>query len=130
MIPCTVQRHLKIGGGCEIAVCGIDFAIGVTDKEVSKAEKYVHFNGRIHSFLIRKEKENCSELNLLLNLDPNKQTVLYTKDINDLLDICEQVLSNKINGVIGDEIRNFAQELKALCKEAIEHKKHIYAIGD
>jgi hypothetical protein len=68
-----ISKIFKVG---VIAVCGIDLVIGVTDKEVSKAEKIVHYNERIHSYLIKTEKGKNSGLNLLINLDPKRQTVL------------------------------------------------------
>jgi len=112
-------------------MCGLDFAIGVTDKGVSKEEKYVHFNERIHAYLIKKEKDNGNDFNLLLNLDPYRQTIIFIENIPDLKVICESLI-NKYN--LSDEkerkIRTFAQELKELCEDAIKQKKHIYAIGD
>lgn len=114
-----------------IALCGIDFAMGVTDKEASKAEKYVHFNERIHAYLIKKEKGNGNDFNLLLNLDPYRQTIIYRDKIPDLVAICEDLI-NKYNLTCEkeQEISTFARELKELCENAIIQKKHIYAIGD
>ncbi|MGF6949782.1 hypothetical protein QF028_002287 [Neobacillus sp. B4I6] len=112
-------------------MCGIDFAIGVTDKEASKADNYVHFNERIHSYLIKKEKDYGNDFNLLLNLDPYRQSIIYRDRIPDLVEICEALI-NKYN-LIGEkerEIKTFAKELKELCEDAIKQKKHIYAIGD
>lgn len=112
------------------AMYGIDFVIGVTDKEAAKAEKYVHFNERIHAYLIKRENID-NDFNILLNSDPYRQTIIHTKEIPDLKVICEDLL-NKYN--MSDErereIRNFAQNLKELCEEALQLKKHIYAIGD
>lgn len=112
------------------AMCGIDFVIGVTDKEAAIAEKYVHFNERIHTYLIKRENKD-NDFNILLNLDPYRQTILHTKKIPNLKIICE-VLLNKytMSDDIEREIRNFAQDLKELCEEALQLKKHIYAIGD
>jgi hypothetical protein len=112
-------------------MCGIDFAIGVTDKEVSKAEKYVHFNERVHAYLVNKEKDNGNDFNLLLNLDPYRQTIIFTEKIPRLKVICESLL-NKYNLTNENEreIRTFAQELVDLCVDAIKQNKHIYAIGD
>ncbi|MGN7177416.1 hypothetical protein BK139_13660 [Paenibacillus sp. FSL R5-0490] len=112
-------------------MCGIDFVIGVTDKEASKAEKFVHFNERTHAYLINIEKGSGNDFNLLLKLDPYRQTIIYRDKIPDLLVVCEALI-NKYNlaGEKQCEIRNFAQELKELCEDAIKQKKHIYAIGD
>lgn len=112
-------------------MCGIDFVIGVTDIEVSKAEKYVHFNEKIHAYLIKKEKGYDNDFNLLLNLDPYRLTIIFREKIPDLILICEALI-NKYNltGEKEREIRTFAQELIELCEDAIKHKKHIYAIGD
>lgn len=112
-------------------MCGIDFVIGVTDKEASKANKFVHFNERIHAYLINMEKDSGNDFNLLLNLDPYHQTIIYRDRIPDLLEI-SAALINKYNltGEKQCEIRTFAQELKELCEDAIKQKKHIYAIGD
>lgn len=112
-------------------MCGIDFVIGVTDIEASKAEKYVHFNERIHAFLIKNEKGYGKDFDLLLNLDPYRQTLIFREKIPDLILICEALI-NKYNltGEKEREIRTFAQELMELCQAAIKQKKHIYAIGD
>lgn len=112
-------------------MCGIDFVGGVTDKEASKADKFVHFNERIHAYLINIEKGSGNDFNLLLNLDPYRQTIIYRDKIPDLLAVCDSLI-NKFNldGEKQYEIKTFAQELKELCKDAIKQKKHIYAIGD
>ncbi|WP_144553475.1 hypothetical protein [Bacillus sp. X1(2014)] len=112
-------------------MCGIDFSIGVTDKEASKAERYVHFNERIHAYLIKKEKGNGNDFNLLLNLDPYRQTIVYRDKIPDLIVICEALINiYNLTGEKEQEIRAFAQEFKELCEDAIKQKKHIYAFGD
>ncbi|MFD0051298.1 hypothetical protein ACFVHQ_18595 [Actinomycetes bacterium NPDC127524] len=112
-------------------MCGIDFAIGVTDKEASKAEKYVHFNERIHAYLIKKEKVCGNDFNLLLNFDPYRQTIIYRDRVPDLVVICEALINKyNLNGKNDHVIRTFAQELKELCEDAIKQKKHIYVIGD
>lgn len=114
-----------------IVICGIDFAIGVTDKEASKAEKYVHFNERIHAYLLKKEKGYGNDFNLLLNLDPYLQTIIYRDKIPDLIVICVALINKyNLSGEKEQEITTFAQELKELCEFAIKQKKHIYAIGD
>lgn len=112
-------------------MCGIDFTIGVTDKEAAKAEKFVNFNERVHGYLVQKEKIFGTNFNLLLDLDPYRQTIIYSDRIPDLVLICE-ILINKYNTNDDQEqkIRHFAKELKQLCEEAIKQKKHIYAIGD
>jgi hypothetical protein len=113
------------------ALCGIDFAIGVTDKEASKADKFVHFNERIHAYLIKMEKDYGNDFNLLLNLDPYRQTIIYRDRIPELVLICETLINKYyLNDEKKLKIRAFAQELKELCEEAIIQKKHIYAIGD
>jgi hypothetical protein len=113
-------------------MCGIDFAIGVTEKETSKADKYVHFNEGIHAYLIKKEKGyGNDDLNLLLNLDAYRQTIIYREKIPDLIVICEALIDKyNLTDEKEREIRTFAQELKELCEDAILQKKHIYAIGD
>ncbi|MEH7749309.1 hypothetical protein V7659_30530 [Neobacillus drentensis] len=112
-------------------MCGIDFAIGVTDKEASKAEKYVHFNEKIYTYLINKEKGYGNDFNLLLNLDPYGKTIIFRDKIPDLVVICEALIKKyNLTDEKEREIRTFAQELKALCDEAIKQKKHIYAFGD
>ncbi|MEK3857583.1 hypothetical protein [Cytobacillus sp. FSL H8-0458] len=111
-------------------MCGIDFVIGVTDKEASKAERYVKFEEETHNYLTRETNKN-KNFSLLINLDRYKQTVLYTNEINELILICEELLMKyKMESETEQAIRNFAQELKELCEEAIQKKKHIYAIGD
>jgi hypothetical protein len=112
-------------------MCGIDFAIGVTDKEVSETEKYVNFNERIHAYLVNKERDNGDDFKLLLNLDPYRQTIIFTKKIPQLKAICEALINKyNLSNDIETEIRNFAQELKVQCEDAINQNKHIYAIGD
>jgi hypothetical protein len=112
-------------------MCGIDFAIGVTDKEVSKAEKYVHFNERIHAYLIHMEKDNGNDFNLLLSIDPYRQTIIFNEKIPFLKDICEALINKyNLSEEKEREIRIFAKELKELCEDAMEQNKHIYAIGD
>ncbi|MEH7484504.1 hypothetical protein V7157_26215 [Neobacillus drentensis] len=112
-------------------MCGLDFAIGVTDKESSKAEKYVHFNERIHTYLIKNDKGYGNDFNLLLNLDPYRQTIIFRENIPDLIGICEALINKyNLSGEKEREIRTFAQELKELCEDAIKQKKHIYANGD
>jgi hypothetical protein len=107
------------------AVCGIDFVMGVTDKEASKAERYVHFDERLHSFLTK--EENTAEFKFLLGLDPYRQTIIYTKNILELIEICNALLHKYRNNT---EVTSFALQLKKLCEEALHQKKHIYAIGD
>lgn len=111
-------------------MCGIDFVIGVIDKEASKAEKYVHFNERTQDYLLTMEKSTGKEFNLLLNLDRFSQTIIYTKDVPELKAICEELLRKYKNSEKEQEIGYFAQELIELCEAAINQKKHIYAIGD
>ncbi|SFC55951.1 hypothetical protein SAMN05443252_104306 [Bacillus sp. OV322] len=112
-------------------MCGIDFVIGVTDKEASKAEKHVHFNDeRIHDYLLTMEKSAGKECKLLLNLDRFSQTIIYTKDVPELKAICEELLRKYKNSEKEQEIGYFAKELIELCEAAINQKKHIYAIGD
>ena len=104
-------------------MCGIDFVMGVTHKEAAKAERCVHFDERIHGYLLKKE----NGFGLLLGLEPYRTTVLYSTEIQDLIGICA-ALSDKYSRI--DEIQRFAQELSELCEEAIRQRNHIYAIGD
>lgn len=105
-------------------MCGIDFVMAVTHKEAAKAEKYVHFDERIHDYLLKRET-GCS---LLLNLERyGKTTVLYSTEIFELIDIC-RALTEKYR--THAEISSFAQELGAFCEEAVKLRKHIFAIGD
>jgi hypothetical protein len=102
-----------------IAMCGIDFVIGVTEKEASKAERYVHFNENIHSYL--KEKEYGNDFDLLLNLDPYRQTIISRDKIPDLLLICNALINKyNITGERERKIRTFAKELMKLCENAIK----------
>ncbi|MEO2074249.1 MAG: hypothetical protein ABGX20_02540 [Bacillus sp. (in: firmicutes)] len=105
-------------------MCGIDFVMAVTYKEAAKAERYVHFDERIHDYLLKKE----TGFSLLLNLEQyGRTTVLYSTEILELINIC-RALSEKYS--TDAEISSFAQELGAFCEEAVKLRKHIYAIGD
>ena len=104
-------------------MCGIDFVMGVTHKEAAKAERCVHFDERIHGFLLKKE----NGFGLLLGLDPYRTTVLYSQDVLELIDICGDLSEQYSTHA---EISSFAHELRGLCEEAVRQKKHIYAIGD
>ncbi|CAH0303942.1 hypothetical protein SRABI134_04775 [Peribacillus sp. Bi134] len=84
-------------------MCGINFILANTYKETYKEETYVEFEEGIHSYLLSKEKDSNNELCLLLNLNIYGETILYRDEIN---------------------------ELKFFCIEALERKKHIFAIGD
>ncbi|WP_205439648.1 hypothetical protein [Peribacillus alkalitolerans] len=112
-------------------MCGIDFVMAVTVKEAEKAEKYVHFDERIHDYLRKRENNQSIDFNLLLSLNPYGDKIIFTKDIPDLINNCEKILL-KYNSKedIEREVRNFASELKEFCKEAIILKKHIFALGD
>lgn len=105
-------------------MCGIDFVMAVTHKEAAKAEKYVHFDERIHDYLLKREQT----FRLLLNLERyGRTTVLYSTEVLELINIC-RALSEKYS--THAEISSFAQELGAFCEEAIKLRKHIFAIGD
>lgn len=55
---------------------------------------------------------------------------MYRDEINELIDICDDVI-NKYTGEDKEQkVRRFAKELKFFCIEALQRKKHIFAIGD
>ncbi|WP_148359575.1 hypothetical protein [Peribacillus simplex] len=111
-------------------MCGINFILANTYKEAYKEETYVEFEEGIHSYLLSKEKDYNNEFGLLLNLNIYGETILYRDEINELIGICDGVI-NKYTGEDKEQkVRRFAKELKFICIEALQRKKHIFAIGD
>jgi len=113
-------------------MCGIDFVMAVTHKEAAKADKNVHFDERIHQYLLKQAiQQKGQKLDLLLNIKPYGTEIIYTKDIPKLIKICETLFSKyDVNDEWGQKIKSFAKELNEMCEEAIKLKKHLYAIGD
>ncbi|MEK4535962.1 hypothetical protein NST21_11580 [Peribacillus sp. FSL K6-1552] len=111
-------------------MCGISFILANTYKEAYKEETYVEFEEGIHSYLLSREKDSKNEFGLLLNLNIYGETILYREEINELIGICDGVI-NKYKGEDKEQkVRRFAKELKFFCIEALQRKKHIFAIGD
>jgi hypothetical protein len=111
-------------------MCGINFILANTYKEAYKEETYVEFEEGIRSYLLSKEKDSNNEFGLLLNINIYGERILYRDEINELIGICDGVI-NKYKGEDKEQkVRRFAKELKFLCIEALQRKKHLFAIGD
>ncbi|MGE7759683.1 hypothetical protein [Peribacillus sp. NPDC097895] len=110
-------------------MCGINFILTNTYKEAYKEEIYVEEEG-IHSYLLSKEKVSKNKFVLLLNLNIYGETILYRDEINKLIGICDSVINTYTGEDKEQKVRSFAKELNFFCIEALQRKKHIFAIGD
>lgn len=110
---------------------GIDFCIANTLKEAAKAETYVKFDEKIHHYVLRKEQDSGRNIVLLIGLDPYGDKLFSMQEINELMLICDILLSNYRKGdIVEQKVRQFAKELKLLCGDALNKGKLIYAVGD
>ncbi|WP_285767399.1 hypothetical protein [Peribacillus sp. SI8-4] len=111
-------------------MCGIQFILANTYDEASKEEAYVEFEEGMHSYLLTKEKDSTNDFGLLLNLDMYGETILYKDEIHEMIGICEGIIDIYSKEDKEQDIRRFARDLKSLCMEALQRKKHVFAIGD
>lgn len=110
---------------------GIDFCIANTLKEAAKSETYVKFDEEIHCYVLRKEQDSGRNLVLLIGLDPYGDNLFSMQEINELMLICDILLSKYRKGdIVEQKVRQFAKELKLLCGDALNKCKLIYAVGD
>jgi hypothetical protein len=117
---------------------GIDFYIAKTRKEIPRSEKHVKFEEDLQEYLLTKEGYPAKRYGLLLNMDPYSDRVFSAREVYELVLICEHLLSEYSVATqkkwevdkITWEINRFAEELKALCLDALDQNKKVFAIGD
>lgn len=117
---------------------GIDFCIANTLQEAAQAQKYVKFDEKLHNYLQNKKSNFTTNLDVLLNLDPYGDKLFSAQEINELIDICQDLLSeyqfplSEYRRYYNEEqkVREFTSELKELCIDALKKSKLVYAIGD
>ncbi|MDM5309801.1 hypothetical protein [Peribacillus frigoritolerans] len=115
---------------------GLDFFIGNTIKETQYLEESVKFNEELQGYLQIKEEygkryREKGPFDLLIGLDQYGDKIFSTQEINQLVNICEGiVIKYKTNDLYGQKIKQFAEKLIELCKEALLKNKLIVAIGD
>ncbi|MEC2056156.1 hypothetical protein I6J18_01590 [Peribacillus psychrosaccharolyticus] len=122
---------------------GLDFYIANTKKEIL-GEESVKFNEVLQGYLQDEEeyfkrfKEKSFKkyreqgpFDLLIGLDQYDDKLFSTQEINQLVNICEGiVIKYKTENLYGQEIKQFAEKLIELCKEALLKNKLIVALGD
>ncbi|MGG2027770.1 hypothetical protein AB1282_18905 [Gottfriedia sp. S16(2024)] len=83
--------------------------------------QHVSFDEKIHVYLSNQERNNAS-MRLLTYLDQYADTLFREKEIKELLNLCDYMLTKYIAEYdrTEKEIRKFANELKVLCLEALE----------
>ncbi|WP_078551974.1 hypothetical protein [Bacillus alkalicellulosilyticus] len=116
---------------------GIDFWIVNTEKSVKFPETLHHY--------LAKKKEGMVTFDLLIELDPYGNRWFHTEDIIRLINISNMLVDEFISTwgdaegtwkAFGDtykmdkEVRDFANDLRELCTEALEQKNSIKALGD
>lgn len=117
---------------------GIDFCLANTLNEAAYGKETVKFDEKLQGYLRRKEGYPANKYRLLVDLDPYGDTLFSLKEIDELIRICEALLSEfDFSGPnapekeqVAAEIVAFAKELKALCLEAYQQNKRVCAVGD
>lgn len=117
---------------------GIDFYIANKPKEIASSPIHVKFYEKLHQYLIDQEGYPAKKHSLLINLDQYSDRLFSTRDVYELVMICERLLNeyylNTTKQWEADKIKwgvnQFAQDLKTLCLVAIEQNKKVFAAGD
>lgn len=122
---------------------GIDFYI--TNKKIDIfREKSVKFNEVLQGFLQNEEdyfkrnkeerlnrKREVGPFDLLIGLDQYADKLFLTQEIHQLVNVCEcLVIKYETDNLYGEEIKEFAEKLLELCKEALLKNKLIAAFSD
>lgn len=117
---------------------GLDFYMANTRKEIPRSEKHVKFEEDLQNYLLKKEGYPAKNFGLLLNIDQYSDRVFSAREVNELVIICEQLINEysvamKKRWEVDNftcRINMFAEELKALCLDALDQNKKVFAVGD
>lgn len=134
-----IRVYVKKVGGTKMTVgIGIDFYIANTRKEVPRSEKHVKFEEDLQNYLLTKEGHPAKKYGLLLNMDLYSDRMFSAREVHELFMICEHLLNEysitakkqwEVDKITWG-INKFAEELKALCLDALDQNKKIFAVGD
>ncbi|ANU11053.1 hypothetical protein BBH88_12465 [Planococcus antarcticus DSM 14505] len=107
-------------------------------KEADSSEKHAKFNEELHNYLLNQEGNPAQRYGLLLNLDPYSDRLFSSRDLYELVIICERLLNEyslntnkrwEVDKIIWG-INKFAEDLKTLCLVALEQNKKVFAADD
>ncbi|MFD4706671.1 hypothetical protein ACFWM3_17635 [Gottfriedia sp. NPDC058432] len=110
----------------------LDFILAKGKKKRDWLDRqHVSFDEKIHVYIANQERNNAS-MRLLTYLDQYADTLFREKEIKELLNLCDYMLTKYIAEYdrTEKEIRKFANELKVLCIEALEQNLLIISLGD
>ncbi|MGG3944155.1 hypothetical protein ABEV54_22385 [Peribacillus psychrosaccharolyticus] len=122
---------------------GLDFYITNKKRDIFREES-VKFTEVLQGFLQNEEdyvkrykeerfkrKREIGPFDLLIGLDQYGDKLFSTQEIYQLVNVCECLVSKyKTENLYGEEIKEFAEQLLELCKEALLENKLIAAFGD
>lgn len=78
-----------------------------------------------------KRNREIGPFDLLIGLDQYGDKLFSTQEIHQLVKACECLVSKyKTENLYGEEIKEFAEKLLELCKEALQRSNFIAAFGD
>lgn len=117
---------------------GIDFCIANSRAQAARNIDCVKFDEKLHHYLLGREGFPPNRFRLLLNLDQYGDRLFSSKEISQLVRICENLQDEyshmknvqRNGGEMEKEIYVFAEELKSLCVEALAQNKKVHAAGD
>lgn len=122
---------------------GIDFYMTNKKKAIFREES-VKFTEVLQGYLqneedyVKRYKEKHFKRNreigpfdLLIGLDQYGDKLFSTQEIHQLVNVCECLVSKyKTENLYREEIKEFAEKLLELCKEALQKNNFIAAFGD
>ncbi|MCM3543652.1 hypothetical protein [Priestia megaterium] len=108
---------------------GIDFCVADDKKEAAFSTKCVKMEEKVHDYLLTRGFGGSFEL--LIGLDQYGDKLFSIQEINQLIKVCEALQATcRQPTEIDLKVRTFAEELKALCLEALKLNKLVFAAGD
>lgn len=142
--PVKYKAHWRKAKCCEYNIMkvkgyldGIVFCVAKTFKEIAKSDEYINLGNSAHHYLMNEEgffsrnlTKNFIQVDLLLNLYDRGKRKFNAQEINDLIHICKTLVSTyKKNTREEQEVREFVEDLKDLCQNALSMGKFVIAVG-
>ena len=111
---------------------GLDFYVAQSFDEIQANDETVELKEELQEYLYKRREAINFDIECIYGIDPYGDTEIEREQMKNIIIACEKITDGEYLSDYDDieDGRESLNELKNLCKRAIENNKRLCAIGD